>query len=88
MLLVLGQRRFGIALGDASSLTGGLVTQADQLVNVSITWYHLVSLLLCTFNSTHLGKRDLLIALIAGFRKKSMYSDTREGRKPGVFMNP
>ncbi len=30
MLLVWGQQRFGIALGDASLLTGGSVTQADR----------------------------------------------------------
>ena len=30
VLLVLGQRQFGIAIGDASLLTGGSVTRADQ----------------------------------------------------------
>ena len=32
VLLVLGQRQFGIALGDALSLTGGSVTRADLIV--------------------------------------------------------
>ena len=31
VLLVLGQRQFGIELGDALLLTGGSVTRADQV---------------------------------------------------------
>jgi hypothetical protein len=54
VLLGLGQRQFGIALGDASLLTGGLVTRADRrsyLVVQSCTELY-ISRVYRTYNQT------------------------------------